>query len=260
MLVVGGPRAPRYPLRVLAQGRHSSSIFAKPLVVIGGGVAAVVAIGLIVFVLVRGGGGLLPGGGGGGTPTDTVSISPLGWQVSAPFPVPTNLDAKAPESQQAADRAGQQVVDVLEDLYTFGFLDAGALTSGDYSATFDLFAGGARPEARRREAVLTAGPGADVFDRIEPTEGRVQMKVLLGANGQPVSVVGVVAFEAEAFGDEGGVRFVSRGQYFLEPVDGAWRIISFDVRRRDVELKESATPSASATPSGSASASGGGTR
>lgn len=210
-----------------------------------------------MFVLVRGGPGIfIPGGDG--SPTDTVSISPLGWQVSAPFPVPTNPDAKTQESQQAADRAGRQVVDVLEDLYTSGFLDADALISGDYAAAFEVFAGGARSEARRREAVLTAGPGADVFDRIEPTEGRVQMKVLLGSNGQPVSVVGVVAFEAEAFGDEGGVRFVSQGQYFLEPVDGAWRIISFDVRRRDVELREPTT--GSATPSGSASATGGGTQ
>jgi hypothetical protein len=243
----------------LAQGRHSSSTFRKPLILIGGGVAAVLAAGLVAFVLLRGGvDGVLPGGG---SPTETVSISPLGWTVSAPFPVPTDPNAKPKESQDAADRAGHQVVDVLESLYTSGFLDAEALTSGDYTATFDVFADGARPEARKHEAVLTAGTGADVFERIEPTEGTVHMKVLLGASGQPVSVVGVVEFEAEAFGGESGVRFVSEGQYFLEPVDGGWRIVSFDVRRRDVELKaETATPSGSATPSVSATATEGASR
>jgi hypothetical protein len=256
MLVVGGPRAPRYPLRDLAQGRHSSSIFRKPLALIGGGVAGVVAAGLIAFVLFRGEvDGILPGGG---SPTDTVSISPLGWNVSTPFPVPTDPNAKPKESQEAADRAGHQVVDVLENLYSSGFLDAEALSSGDYSATFDVFADGARPQARKHEAVLTAGAGADVFERIEPTEGTVRLKVLLGASGQPVSVVGVVVFEAEAFGDKGAVRFVSEGQYFLEPVDGAWRIVSFDVRRRDAELKSgSTTPSGSVTRSASASPTGG---
>jgi len=205
-----------------------------------------------VFVLVRGGvDGILPGTG---SPTDTVSISPLGWQVSQAFPVPTNPDAKVKDSQEAADRAGRQVVDVLENLYSAGFLDANALTSGDYSAAFDVFADGARPEARKHEAVLTAGTGADVFKHIEPTRGTVHMKVLLGASGQPVSVVGVVEFEAEAFGANGGVRFVSQGQYFLEPLDGSWRIVSFDVKRRDVELKsESPTPSGSSSSGSSAS-------
>lgn len=203
-------------------------------------------------MLLRGGvDGILPGGG---SPTETVSISPLGWKVTT-VPVPTDPDAKVKDDQATADRTGRQVVDVLESLYSSGFLDAAALTSGDYSATFDVFAGGARPEARKHEAVLTAGAGADVFDRIEPTEGTVRMRVLLGASGQPVSVVGVVAFEAEAFGDEGAVRFVSQGQYFLEPVGGDWRIVSFDVQRRDVELEsETATPSGSSSPSGSASA------
>jgi hypothetical protein len=251
MLVVGGPRAPRYPLRDLAQDQQTPSS-RKPLVLIGGGVAAVVAIGLVAFVLLRGGvDGILPEPA---SPTQTVSISPLGWTVST-VPVPTDPDAKEAESQQAADRAGRRVVDVLESLYSSGFLDAEALTSGDYSAAFDAFAGGARPEARKHEAVLTAGIGADLFSRIEPTEGTVRMRVLLGSSGQPVSVVGVVAFEAEAFGDEGAVRFVSQGQYFLEPVDGDWRIVSFEVQRRDVELEvASATPSGSGAPSGSPSA------
>ncbi len=213
------------------------------------GVAGALAVGLVAFLLTRGGGigGIV--GIGGSPPSPTVSISPLGWKVSRALPVPTNPNAKVQASQATADEAGGEVVSLLEKLYTAGFLDAGAVASGDYSRTLDFFSGGAKTEAQDHVDVLTAGPDAgSTFRSINPTDGTVRLKVLLGPDGKAVSVVGVVDFSADAAGETGSVQFVSNGQYFLERVGGAWRIVSFDVRRHDVATS-SATPTTSATSS-----------
>jgi hypothetical protein len=132
-------------------------------------------------------------------------------------------------ARQAADR----VQSVVTDLYVGAFLDPGHWTAGTYDEVFEIFAGSAREEARRRVGVLTAGEGAgDRFDGIEPIDGRLALRILLDRGGKPIVVAGKVRFRARGSGAE-PTLIRSDGTYLFRRIEGAWRIVSFDVERSD---------------------------
>ena len=63
----------------------------------------------------------------------------------------------------------------------------------------------------------------------------------------------IVKFVAKGTAINGGTHmFVSLGQFFLLKVDGDWKVVSFDVRRKDAD-QAAASPSVSGSTSGSPS-------
>jgi hypothetical protein len=135
--------------------------------------------------------------------------------------------------RRATAAAATAAEDVLTDLYTEGFLDPANWERGSYADAFGGFARGARDQAETHPGPLTAGSHAgDRYERIAPKSGRVATRILLDRRGAPVLLVSVVRFSAVATGAEEMV-FRSTGQYFFERVGRAWRIVSFDVTRRD---------------------------
>ena len=139
------------------------------------------------------------------------------------------------DAREAADRVEAAVT----DLYVAAFLDPEQWTSGTYADVFDVFAGVARPEAQQRAGILTAGgDAADRFDRIEPLKGRLTLRILLDRSGKPTLVASKVRFLARGDGTD-PLAILSEGTYLFRRIDGAWRIVSFDVVRRDRERKAS---------------------
>lgn len=135
--------------------------------------------------------------------------------------------------QQASERAAIAARDILDALYTEGFLDPANWEQGRYADAFDAFAGEARKQAEARTALLTAGTRAgERYEQILPVSGRIDTRILLGRGGKPTLLVSVVRFSAAALGAE-PVTLRSAGQYFFERVGGSWKIVSFHVTRND---------------------------
>lgn len=136
--------------------------------------------------------------------------------------------------QQASERAAIAARDILDALYTEGFLDPANWKQGRYVDAFRAFAGGARKQAEARTGLLTAGTRAgDRYERILPVSGRIATRILLGRGGKPTLLVSVVRFSAAALGPE-PVTLRSAGQFFFERVGGSWKVVSFHVTRTDV--------------------------
>jgi hypothetical protein len=151
------------------------------------------------------------------------------------------------ELNEVAREAGAGVKETMDELYFRAFVDEGSW--GDYGAAFELFEGGAVERAGSDADVLTLGTTAnDDFDALDEASGTLTVSVLTDAKDDPVSAVARVEFEAtvQARGGGSATQVVSVGSFFLREVDGAWRIVAYQVDRNDVEA---AAPSPSGSPS-----------
>ena len=79
---------------------------------------------------------------------------------------------------------------------------------------------------------------------------KARYQVPLDPHDAPTSVVGITKFEATGEGTDGTHLFVSRGQFFLEKIDGDWTVVGFSVSRADKAGKPQASAS---SPAGSES-------
>jgi hypothetical protein len=136
-------------------------------------------------------------------------------------------------------RRVQDVIDTVRglvtDLYVEGFLDPAGWGTGDYEPVFGLFAGGAREAARSRTRALTAGAdAADRFTTIQPAGGGLWLRALVDRSGAASLVSGIVRFRARADGDE-PTLFRSEATYLFRRTGDGWRIVAFEVVRRDRE-------------------------
>jgi hypothetical protein len=220
-----------------------------------------VALVLVPIVLVAAGVGLillLGGGSSGGV---------LGGIIGGEEPevVPefefrlgkTGAVATAAEADQAAltaqaETVTQDVVPVLDDLYTNAFLDPANWREGDYEEVFALFSDEAAAAAGESVETLTLGATAgDVYDSVTPTRGSLSFSVLFDQEGNPHTVVATIRFTALGARSDGTyTAIVSEGEMFLRDLDG-WKITAFEVTRADEETRPPPSPS----PTGSASAS-----
>ena len=262
MVAVGGPH--RYPSRALTEGsqppktppavaatrsqrnarrrRTTPLLLAIPLLLVAS------AVGLFLFT--RGG---------------EASI-PIPFIGSEPEPVPP-FDFPAPqvgieatsektdvESLRAtAEEAAAGAVPVIDQLYTEGFLDPNNWKDGEYDEVWELFDTSALPSAESSVETLTLGVGAgDVYQSVQPEKGKMKVRVLFDENGEVVSMVALVSFEAFAAGKDGTyTNVVSEGQFFLRDTGDGWKIYSFDAKRLD---SEAAPPKPAPSASASASA------
>jgi hypothetical protein len=139
--------------------------------------------------------------------------------------------------QRAGERAAIAARDILDTLYTEGFLDPANWEEGRYVDAFRVFDRSAKEQAEARAGLLTAGMRAgDRYERIMPVSGRIHTRILLGRGGKPTLLVSIVRFSAAALGPE-PVTLRSAGQYFFERVGGSWKIVSFHVSRTDAPRK-----------------------
>jgi hypothetical protein len=135
--------------------------------------------------------------------------------------------------REASERAAHAARNILDNLYTEGFLDPANREQGSYVEAFRGFASGARKRAEARPGLFTAGSRAGVrYERILPVSGRIDTRILLNRRDKPTLLFSVVRFSAAALGpDPATLR--SRGQFFFERVGGSWRIVSFHITRTD---------------------------
>lgn len=214
---------------------------------------ALVAAGVVLLLVLGGGGdgplgGLIPGG------DDQSDVTPpFDFRASKTAVVATVPEADLAALKTEAEAITQDVIPVVDDLYTNAFLDPTNWREDSYEEVFALFSDEAAGAAQEGLETLTLGASAgDVFDTVTPERGTLRFRVLFDPEGDPAIVVVDVRFVALGAKQDGTyLSIVSEGSLFLEDV-GGWQITAFDVDRADDEARPpSPSPSAStpASPS-----------
>jgi hypothetical protein len=220
---------------------------------------ALVPLGLVALgvalVLALGGGDavkdLIPGGDDG----PSMETPPFEFRLSRTTDVVATADDVEVETlRPTADTVREDVVPVLDELYTNGYLDPTNWREGDYEEILELFTEDAATSVTENLETLTLGATAgDVYDSVSPNKGSLRFSVLFDPEGGVNTIVVRVRFYALGERTDGTfVSIVSAGQVFLRDVDG-WRITAFDLRRAD---RETEAPTPAPAPSSSASVSG----
>jgi hypothetical protein len=234
-------------VRDLAEGRHiSASRRVQPAILVAAGVA-VLAVSVLLFALLSNGNGGQPGLGGG---QDDPESPELTFQTTKIVVVPTRPDARPANLQTEAEPAAALAARLMDHFYTEAFLDRDSWLEGVYDEAWDIFDAGARARAQGVVETLTAGTAAaDAFETIEPTKSTLRVKVLFDGMDHPHAVVAIVRFAAEGAGLDGSrTTMLSLGQFFLERVEGQWKVVSFQVKR-DNERRPAGGATGTTTPS-----------
>ena len=116
----------------------------------------------------------------------------------------------------------------LEELYETAFL----APSLDRPALLSHFSGDARREAERNLARLTIGPVRGELDEVVPRRATVSLTFLGDASGHPLAAFADTEFRASAVSGDVHEPVTNHGDYVLRRSNGAWRIVSYDVRGR----------------------------
>jgi hypothetical protein len=238
--------ADRVQRRSTRKRRFPAALLAVPIVLVAAGVAAILLLG--------GGDGPLGVIGGG---DDADEVPPFDFRVGKTGVVATAPEADVGALKTEAGAIVPDVVTVLDELYTNGFLDPANWRENDYEEVVDLFSAEAAPAAEQSLDALTLGAAAgDVYETVTPSRGGLKFSVLFDPDGNPDTVAVTVRFTALGARQDGTyTAIVSEGELFLRDIDG-WKITGFDLRRKDHETEPPPSPSASGSASGPASETG----
>jgi hypothetical protein len=135
--------------------------------------------------------------------------------------------------RDVAAGAGGQIAPVIEELIMQTYVDPDAW--GDYGDAWDLFEGGAAEQAEADADVLTLGASADgLYDELRADGGALRVIVLTDAKDRPIRAVAQVRFFASAsLKDGSATEITTEGSYFLLRDGDEWRIVAYDVERRE---------------------------
>jgi polyisoprenyl-teichoic acid--peptidoglycan teichoic acid transferase len=188
---------------------------------------------------------------------------------AAPTPLPSTgpdtasyeltVDVRSVEAESVAgtvrprDVAGpvEAIRRTIGELYTIGFVDPFLWDGGEFPSLFRLFAADVRDQASRDVAQLTLGPAARLVDAVRPRPARLDVRLITDAQDRALAAVAHVRFIGTAEAGELRAPVTHEGDYVLRRLNGAWRVVSYDVRGRvpeDSELDGEAT-SADLVPS-----------
>lgn len=120
----------------------------------------------------------------------------------------------------------------IGELYTIGFVDPDLWQGGEFPSLFRLFAADVREQASRDIAQLTLGPAARHVDAVRPRPARLAVRFLADASDRPVAAVVDVRFSGTAEAGAVQASVTHEGEYVLRRLNGAWRVVSYDVRGR----------------------------
>lgn len=118
----------------------------------------------------------------------------------------------------------------LDAMYVAGFVDPGKWEGGRFPEVLEAFAGPAARQARRELEDLTLGSTSRRLERVEPKPGRLNVSFLLEGR-RPLAAVAFATFRAVGqLPNQGRLSIEHRGEYVMRVVDGAWRIVGYQVQ------------------------------
>jgi hypothetical protein len=221
---------PPAPMRRVDTTEKRSAKAKRRLIV--GGIALLLVIAGVVWALTRPEGESFIPFVGSNEPK--IPTPPFAFKIKQ-VKANTTTDAGPSKVIRVAKDAAGQVKSQLDILYYDAFVDPKHWDGDDYDDVWDLFDSGAKDQAESDIQTLTLGEGAgDVYDFVQPHKGGLTIHVLTDASNQPAEALAQVTFTAVATLDDGTyTKIVSTGHYFLKPVDGQWRIYSYDIKRQE---------------------------
>lgn len=126
----------------------------------------------------------------------------------------------------------EAVRQTIGELYTIGFVDPVLWQGGEFPSLFRLFAADVRDQASMDVADLTLGPTARQLDAVRPRPARLDVRFLADAQARAFVAVAEVRFQGTAQAGEVRAPVTHEGEYVLRRMNGAWRVVSYDVRGR----------------------------
>jgi hypothetical protein len=153
-----------------------------------------------------------------------------------------SVEKLTPEQKESA-RAG--VDNVLNDVYDAGFVTKSRWEQGAFSGVFQHFAEAAAKQARDDLPELTLGPEALQLQSVKPETDTLTVDFLMNKQ-DPLAAIAKAEFQAVGKLSGGGSLTIShQGRFFLRLIDGAWRIVGYEVDG-NLDSGTAATP----TPAG----------
>lgn len=172
-------------------------------------------------------------GGGGAAPEVSTETPEFAFEIRKVESIPTVPGAKP-------DKAGAQPVaeaatEAMNAYYRAAFLDPNNWREDDYASAWSAFDKAALADAKDQADVITLGGDYTDAESVMPKPSTNSVKILLGSNGKPDTVVVQVTFGALVTDPSGEQTTVSNlGQYFLRPEGGKdWKIYAFRIDRKD---------------------------
>jgi hypothetical protein len=118
----------------------------------------------------------------------------------------------------------------LDAMYVAGFVDPGKWEGGTFPEVLEAFDGPAARQARRDLEDLTLGSTSRQVESVQPRPGRLNVSFLLEGR-RPLAAVAFATFRAVgALRDGGRLSIQHQGEYVMRVVDGAWRIVGYQVQ------------------------------
>ncbi|MEX2101656.1 MAG: hypothetical protein WEA54_03880 [Actinomycetota bacterium] len=211
--------------------------------IVAGSIVAVLAVAGIAFIVFSGGGGEAAEDTDEAPSAETPRFS---FKIDEASAVST-VDAETKTLKGPTKTAAKQASDLLQALYTAGYLDPANWQEGTYDTVLQAFDPGAREAAASDLESLTAGADAGAtFTSIQPGRSKLSVKVLFGDESDPEAIEVNATFSAKGVTEGGSAtNILSQGSYFLQPSGADWKITAFEVDRREKAGKSTGT---NATP------------
>jgi hypothetical protein len=137
------------------------------------------------------------------------------------------------DGQATLRRTAREVAGTLDAMYTAAFVDPDEWEDGAFPRVLEAF--GDRTAGRAREDLdqLTLGPAWAEVSRVRPGTSTLDVRFLLGEEGEPFAAIATAEFQATGDLEAGGTVDVDHaGRYLLRPEDGRWVIIGYQVEGR----------------------------
>ncbi len=128
--------------------------------------------------------------------------------------------------------AALRVRETMTEFYAIGFVDPSRWADGEFTSLFRLFGRDVRPDAHRDLRRLSIGPLARTVDAVRPTAARLEIRFLGDAGRRPIAAIARADFQANARAGEQRASLRHSGEFVLRKLNGAWRIVAYDVRAR----------------------------
>lgn len=207
--------------------------------------AAALALALVIAISIVGGSGRTPPPAAASSPAPTPSPGPgaePGYRLTVKLGrvLGHGIGGRAHPGDLA--EAARAVSRTMTDLYRVGFVDPTAWHDGTFPGIYRFFVGSAKATAHTDLRELTLGHVAVALDAVQPREARLNVRFLTDAADRPSTAFAEMRFEGTAVSGTTETPVRQEGDFTLRRVDGAWRIVSYDVRSHvpsafDIERK-----------------------
>jgi hypothetical protein len=136
-----------------------------------------------------------------------------------------------PADKEQIEAIADDIRKRLDAMYVAGFIDPSKWEGGEFPEVWEAFSEQAQRRARKDVEDLTVGEAASqALTFVKPLTGHLTVRFLVDDGPSPIAAVARAQFSAD--GDaEGGVNVAIQhnATYYMEPVDGDWLIVGYDV-------------------------------